>query len=73
MCVHDNSSLELKVRELYVLNKKNYLYIFLTGNIHCHANEILKVALEELCLHLQVCFCDVTSQWCVPKEAIKLF
>lgn len=49
------------------------LQIFLTSHIHGHADEVLKVALKKLCLHLWVCFCSVSSKWGLPKELIKIF
>lgn len=51
---------------------QNNLQIFLTCHVHCHGDEILKVALEKLCLHLSVCFLNVSPQWCLPKELIEI-
>lgn len=56
---------------LQVLQKNN-LQILLTNHVHCHADEILKVAVEKLCLHLWVSFRNVSPQWCFPEELIKL-
>lgn len=52
--------------------QQHNLQIFLTCHVHCHANEILKVAVKKLHLHLWVCFRNVSSKWCLPKELIKL-
>lgn len=48
------------------------LQIFFASHSHCHGDEILKVALKKLCLHLCLCFLNVTSEWCLPKELVKL-
>lgn len=60
-----------EIKVLQVLQKTN-LQILLTSHVHCHADEILKVAVKKLCLHLWVGFLNVSSQWCFPEELIKL-
>lgn len=54
-------------------NKTKNLKIFRRSDIHCHGDEILKVALEKLNLHLWVCFRYVAAERCLPKELNKLF
>ena len=44
----------------------------LRGKVHCHGDEILQVSMEKLCLHLLLCFQDVSAQWGLPKELLKL-
>lgn len=46
--------------------------MFCRSHIHCHANEILKVAMKKFCLHFLVCRQNISSQRCLPKELFKL-
>lgn len=61
----------LKIPE-YQLLQKNDLQIFRTSHVHCHADKVLQVALIEFHLHLRICFGNVSPEWRLPKELVKL-
>ena len=54
------------------MERDDNLKVFRGSDIHRHGDEVLKVSLEKLGLHLRACFGDGSAEGSLPEELVKL-